>query len=514
MLTFKGFLYEHRFLIEDRIQGLKDVFRGKLNTDHDQLAIHKDSDSIVDHFSSNADPTPKKVYTQWVLNQYKRGNIRQEDHPRIREALSNFEKYKGKLDKKDINQYKSISDIESAVGPHLGQATSGKEEKRIIKAEGADLVHSGNGVLIHQIKTEGAACLLGSGTKWCTAAKKNNMFSRYAEKGPLFIIQHQGRKFQFHSNADQMMDEEDNPITIDKLHPDIQREMARSEHSEIQKAGVLFNNPHTTPEHISKAIDDENPIMSEKALAHPNVNVENISKALNSRYEKIRKKAISHPISTPEHISKALNDIDKGVRRQAIRHPNVNVENISKALNDEDSVVQETAINHPKSTVDHISKALNSRSSYVRRMAITRSIVTPEHISKALNDEDRGVREAAIRNPSANSYHINKALDDKSDVVRSYAIRHANATPENISKALNDTDSAVRQIALFHRNVNTEHIDRGLADSFAMVRAQALQNPKATLDHISRGLADESEYVRQVAQREKKIRDLGGNNNG
>lgn len=514
MLTFRGFLYEQRLILEDRIQGLKDAFRDRLNTDHDQLAIHKDSDDIVDHFSNNADPTPKKVHTQWVLNQYRRGNIRQEDHPRIREALSNFERYKGKLDKKDIGQYKSITDIENAVGPHLGQASSGKEEKRITKAEGADLVHSGNGVLIHHIKTEGAACLLGAGTKWCTAAKNNNMFSQYAEKGPLFTIQHQGRKFQFHSNANQMMDEEDNPITIDKLHPDIQREMARSEHPEIQKAGVLFNNPHTTPEHISKAMDDENSIVSEKALAHPNVNAENISKALDSRYEKIRKKAISHPIVTPENISKALNDIDKGVRRQAIRHPNVNVEHISRALDDEDSVVHETAINHPKLTVDHISKALNSRSSYLRRMAITRSIVTPEHISKALDDEDKGVRDAAIRNPSANSYHINKALDDKSSIVRSYAIRHVNASSENISKALNDTDPDVRQIALLNRNVNTEHISRGLADSAEMVRAQALQNPKATSEHISRGLADESEYVRQVAQRWKKIRDLGGNNNG
>ena len=79
MLTFKGFLYEQYLLLEDRIQGLKNAFRGKLSTSHDTFAVHQDSDAIVDHFSTNADPTPKKAHTQWVLNQYRRGNVRQED---------------------------------------------------------------------------------------------------------------------------------------------------------------------------------------------------------------------------------------------------------------------------------------------------------------------------------------------------------------------------------------------------------------------------------------------------
>lgn len=294
MLTFKGFLYEQRLLLEDRIQTLKDNFRGKLSTSHDQFAVHQDSDAIVDHFSSNADPTPKKIHTQWVLNQYKRGNLRQEDHPRIRETLSNFERYKGKLEKKDIGQYKSLTEVDDAVAPHLGQAASGKEEKLITKTEGADLVHSGNGVLIHHIKTEGASCLFGAGTKWCTAAKNNNMFSMYAERGPLFIIQHQGRKYQFHSDegGNRMMDEEDRPITIDKLHPDIQREIAKSEHPEIQKASLIFKNPMIKPEQISKALDDKD--------------------------YRVRQAAVSHPNSTTKHITKALNDEDWRVNIAAV----------------------------------------------------------------------------------------------------------------------------------------------------------------------------------------------------
>ncbi len=37
----------------------------------------------------------------------------------------------------------------------------------------------------------------------------------------------------------------------------IQKEMAKSENPEVQKANLLFKNPHIKPEHFSKALNDE-----------------------------------------------------------------------------------------------------------------------------------------------------------------------------------------------------------------------------------------------------------------
>ena len=371
MLTFSQFLYEQFLILEDRLNKIKDIFKNKIDTSHDTLAQHKDSDAIVDHFATHADPTQNKAHTQWIVSRYRQGQFRQEDHPRIREALSTFDRPAVKAGLKaankptDINQYKSLSDLEDAVEPHK-EAISGKEEEKKIKTEGADLIHSSNGETVHHIKTKGAACSYGAGTKWCTAGEKNNMFDEFNKDGPIHIIQHQGRKYQFHNKNNQFMDEKNKPTDISKVHPDIQKEMAKSEHPEIQKANLLFKNPHIKPEHITKALDDEDDSVRRVAIIHPNV--------------------------TPEHISKALDDEDEYVRHAAIKHPNATPEHITKALDDEVWDVREAAIEHPKAPPEHITKALNVEDASVRRAAIRNPNATPEHITKALNDEDASVR--------------------------------------------------------------------------------------------------------------------------
>ena len=321
MKTFRQFIYEQAILLEERLDKIKDLFRDKIDTSHDTTAEHQKSDDIINHFANHADPTAKKTNTQWIVNKYRQKQFRQEDHPRIKEALSNFEKYKGKLKEAgkptDINQYKSLSDVEDVVEPHIGKVSSGKEKKRQIKSEGADLIHSGNGVTIHHIKNEQAACAYGANTKWCTAGKENNMFNHYNKYGPIHVIQHQGRKYQFHTTSKQFMDEKDNPVEMKNIHPDIQKEMAKSDHPEIQKANILFKNPHISKEHITKALDDEDSDVRYAAIRHPNVIPEHITKALDDDDWGVRQAAIEHPNVTPEHITKALDDEHAGVRYAA-----------------------------------------------------------------------------------------------------------------------------------------------------------------------------------------------------
>ena len=348
MLTFKQFIIEQLLILEDRLGKIKKIFKDKINTDHDTEAEHKDSDAIVDHFSTHADPTHNKAHTQWIVSRYRQGQFRQEDHPRIREALSTFDrpavKAGLKANKKptDINQYKSLSDLEDAVEPHK-EAISGKEEEKKIKAEGADLIHSGNGVTIHHIKTKEAACSYGARTKWCTAGEKDNMFDSYNKRGPIYVIQHQGRKYQFHTKSKQFMDEKDKPVEFKDLHPDITKEMSNSEHPEVQKANLMFKNPHVTTEHITKALNDNDINIRGLAIQHPNATAEHITKALNDTSVYVRLSAIYHPNATAEHISKALDDENSDVRYAAIHHPNVTQEHITKALDDNDEYVRQAA---------------------------------------------------------------------------------------------------------------------------------------------------------------------------
>jgi hypothetical protein len=317
MLSFKQFIILEQELLENRIETLKTrVFKDGFDTSHDTQAQHTDTSDIVDHFANNADPTKKKIHTQWILNQYKAGKIRQEDHPRIKEALSNFETHKGKLspEQRDINQYKSLSDVEDAVEPHLGTTTTSKrQEKKVIKSEGSDLVHNDEerGVTVHHIKTEQAACSYGAGTKWCTAGKTDNMFNHYNKNGPMFVIQHGGRKYQFHNASNQFMDEKDNPVKFKDLHPDIQKSLAKSEHPEIHAANFLHNNPHFE------------------------INDENANKLVNHKYSSVRRKVAQ----LPEYAGKLVNDGHPDVRSIVAQHP----EHAGKLVNDRVTYVKTLA---------------------------------------------------------------------------------------------------------------------------------------------------------------------------
>lgn len=174
-----------------------------------------------------ADPTsnPNKdkmgKYGKWILTLYKQGKLKIGDIPELRDSLVYFDKFKAKLEKKDINQYQSVPELYNAIEPFTenpNQATSKSDELRKTKQEGAEKVYEDEEWLVIVPRTEQAACLYGKGTKWCTAATGgNNMFKYYDKHGPLFINinKRTGRKYQFHFDSQQFMDEQDKPIGTD-----------------------------------------------------------------------------------------------------------------------------------------------------------------------------------------------------------------------------------------------------------------------------------------------------------
>lgn len=171
-----------------------------------------------------ADPTsnPNKdkmgKYGKWILSLYKQGKLNTGDIPELKDSLTYFDKFKNKIEKKDINQYRSVPELYNAVKPFMdnpNQATSKTDELRKTKQEGAEKVYEDEEWIVIVSKTEQAACLYGKGTRWCTAAMgSKNMFDYYNRQGPLYvnINKQTGEKFQFHFQTGQFMDEEDNPI--------------------------------------------------------------------------------------------------------------------------------------------------------------------------------------------------------------------------------------------------------------------------------------------------------------
>lgn len=211
-------------LLENRLDFIKKQHSSGLSTAHDDYAIHRDVAGIVDHFAQHADPTSNKQYTQWIVNKYKDGNFRQEDAPRINDALTLFHAHKQRLPNKDINSYPGIRSVEDAVHPYKDVPVSSKDSAKHAVEHGLDILHSDEKYQINHLKTKQASQIIyggGSnsgrklGTDWCTAARSNhNMFDHYARDGKLFTIHINGEydsPYQYHHPSGQFMNRFDEP---------------------------------------------------------------------------------------------------------------------------------------------------------------------------------------------------------------------------------------------------------------------------------------------------------------
>ena len=166
----------------------------------------------------SADPTSgtDKMgrYGKWLLGLYKGGRLKEEDLYKAKQYLSLFDKFKGRLERKDIGQYGSLPALYDAVRPFESGdiSANNSEEERRIKANEAKRVYESPEWLVIVPLTREAACLYGKGTKWCTAAEESdNYFDYYNEQGPLYINinRRDGRKYQVHFETKSFMDARD-----------------------------------------------------------------------------------------------------------------------------------------------------------------------------------------------------------------------------------------------------------------------------------------------------------------
>jgi hypothetical protein len=181
------------------------------------LAQPLDSTQVVARLKAG-DPTGKSL--QWLANMYAAGQFKLEDLPRIRGEIAKFQKYRAQLPIKDLNQYRTLDALYDALDQLTTQTqpepASRRSQEQQIKQQADKIIDTPDFKVVVP-KTEAASCLYGAGTRWCTAAKDNNMFDSYAKQGPLYIIMAningQPRKFQLSVEGDQFMNERDTEVS-------------------------------------------------------------------------------------------------------------------------------------------------------------------------------------------------------------------------------------------------------------------------------------------------------------
>lgn len=128
-------------------------------------------------------------YIMWIAKELRPGDINSKAMLQaLRDLVTNFDKAVrlNKVAKKDINAYKDMQELDSALA---GLDLTSNTEKVKKAKEAAKLIYKDERYTIIQPTDMHSSCYYGHGTKWCiSATESQNMFDRYSSNGVVFYF--------------------------------------------------------------------------------------------------------------------------------------------------------------------------------------------------------------------------------------------------------------------------------------------------------------------------------------
>ena len=189
-----------------------------------QTRLKQDPEFSLERLES-ADPTTQKIYVPRLATWWLRGAKLEDLISRGADALEKFVQLKQKNllkpEHKDINGFKQFTEFETTLSGYQlpGQSAQAPENRGRFKQ-----IYRDEQLIVVQLLDKTAARWWGQGTKWCTAAKNNNMFDDYAHQGPIYVIIDRvaNAKYQYWWDKDdvydtQFMDAQDQEYNPRKL---------------------------------------------------------------------------------------------------------------------------------------------------------------------------------------------------------------------------------------------------------------------------------------------------------
>ena len=172
--------------------------------------------------SGYIDSLSDEDYESFQLEPQNLNTFKLEDADQIRTALENFERIKPQLqpNERDIGRYKSFYRFEDFVDSKMDPELKQNMKKELLDRSDVKVLYNGPMGTVSVPYSKNASCQLGKGTKWCTAASKNNMFRYYSERGDLMIYNEKpgNEKYQIHVtlNGIEIRDSRDRAVKLAK----------------------------------------------------------------------------------------------------------------------------------------------------------------------------------------------------------------------------------------------------------------------------------------------------------
>ena len=194
------------------------------------------------HIPHDIEENDKALCAIWLKNQILRDKqtffivvVREQIfHNNVDVLLERFFQWKNFIEpreKRDLNRIATPEELEQLISDARPRAEAKKDKaQKLDAASGTEKIYDGEEWQIFIASNKGAACELGKGTDWCTAAPGLDFFAKYYKpEDPLFIFNSKkntpgnfyNQKYQFHYGSEQFMDKNDTPVTKrvrDMLH--------------------------------------------------------------------------------------------------------------------------------------------------------------------------------------------------------------------------------------------------------------------------------------------------------
>ena len=181
MESWKRFLNED-LLAEGRLQDAK-----KKYPDHAEY---------IDAMSAK-DPSGNNKYLMWMAKQFNTdaSNFSMSDQGKkiyvdtITDLVSKFHKSVQRLEKKDINQYKTLDELDDTLEKLGATSKEKRQKKKEVAQEGSRIVYESDEYFVVRPETEEASCYYGQNTQWCiSATESSNYFEDYTQRAKAFYM--------------------------------------------------------------------------------------------------------------------------------------------------------------------------------------------------------------------------------------------------------------------------------------------------------------------------------------
>ena len=361
--------------------------------------------------------------------------------PDLRPSLEKFFHNQRFMKPADIMQLKTVQALYDVLDGAADDIRDYQNSRQNKDADaGTEKLYENGQWFIAAIHNKGAACELGKGTDWCTAAPGLDFFKQYYEpEDPLIFIKNKrtNERYQFHFGTDQFMDEEDADLR--------ERLAVADEAGRDQTLYKIFE----VLENIRKYK------INQKVLNIKNVYLaedESTSVSILQQLAKdedldIRRRVASNP-STPEALAaQFVHDPALKVRIRLLDRPNLSLQLIQQLANDDEASIRARVVSRSDVPLDIVIKLADDAHKLVRGHVAAKRSTPPSILMKLANDDENYPRSRVASNKFAPPAALIILSNDEDGLVRMRVARNPSAPQQALKALMKDQLTGIRERA-------------------------------------------------------------------